>query len=129
MTIVSVTHSTFSATMQASFFNRRLLVNTLLTLAGCALLLYCIKIAIAAHLPFLVATLLATVLGVLEPRKGWFLALVQAATIWLVYTFFLDHPTNNSDSEVEVFSLYGSMILTFVGSFIGGRLKRVFDRA
>ncbi|GAB4021845.1 hypothetical protein [Spirosoma koreense] len=115
--------------MDASFFNRRLLLNILLTLAGCALILYCIKVAIAAHLPFLAATVVATGLGVLEPRKGWFLALIQAATIWIVYTFFLEHPTNNVDSEVEAFSLYGAMILTFVGSFIGGRLKRVFDRA
>ncbi|MBD2699202.1 hypothetical protein IC229_01050 [Spirosoma sp. BT702] len=115
--------------MNASFFDRRLVLNVVITLIGCALLLYCIKIAIAAHLPFLVATLLATAVGVLEPRRGWFLAIVQAATIWIVYTFFLDHPTNNSDSEVEVFSLYGSMILSFVGSFIGGGLKRVLDRS
>ena len=115
--------------MKNSFFNRRLLLNVLLTLIGCALLLYCIKVAIAAHLPFLAATILATGLGILEPHKGWFLAVVQAATIWIVYTFFLEHPTNNGDAELENFSLYGSMILTFIGSFIGGRLKRVFDRA
>lgn len=114
--------------MNKSFFDRRLLLNLGLTLLGCALLLYCIKIAIAAHLPFLVATVSATALGLLEPRRGWFLAVVQAATIWLVYTFFLEHPTNSSDRELENFGLYGSMILTFVGSFIGGRLKRVFDR-
>ncbi|GAB3990847.1 hypothetical protein GCM10028807_18950 [Spirosoma daeguense] len=111
------------------FFDRRLILNVALTLLGCALLLYCIKIAIAAHLPFLVATLLATAVGILEPHKGWFLAVVQAATIWIVYTFFLEHPTNNVDGEIEIFSLYGSMILAFVGSFIGGRLKRVLDRS
>ncbi|GAB3704568.1 hypothetical protein GCM10027592_36070 [Spirosoma flavus] len=115
--------------MNASFFDRKLILNVALTLLGCALLLYCIKIAIAAHLPFLVATLTATAVGVLEPRRGWFLAIIQAATIWIVYTFFLEHPTNNVDSEVEIFSLYGSMILTFVGSFIGGRLKRILDRS
>ncbi|MBD2751607.1 hypothetical protein [Spirosoma validum] len=115
--------------MKNSFINRRLLLNIGLTLVGCSLLLYCIKVAIAAHLPFLVATILATGLGFLEPRKGWFLAIVQAVTIWLVYTFFLEHPTNNVDAELENFSLYGSMILTFVGSFIGAMLKRVFDRA
>lgn len=115
--------------MESSFFNRRLLRNVVLTLLGCALILYCIKVAIAAHLPFLAATVLATGLGVLEPRKGWFLALVQALTIWLVYRFFLEQPTNNVDSELENFSLYGSMILTFVGSFIGGRLKRLLDRS
>ncbi|WP_420148154.1 hypothetical protein [Spirosoma sp.] len=115
--------------MKNSFFNRRLLINVVLTLIGCSLLLYCIKVAIAAHLPFLVATILATALGFLEPRKGWFLAIVQATTIWIVYTFFLDHPTNNVDGELENFSLYGSMILTFVGSFVGGGLKRLLDRS
>lgn len=115
--------------MKMSFFDRRLLINLVLTWLGCALLLYCIKVAIAAHLPFLVATVLATGLGILEPRRGWFLAVVQAATIWLVYTFFVDHPTNNTKIELEDFGLYGSMILTFVGSFIGARLKRIMDRA
>ncbi|WP_020594699.1 hypothetical protein [Spirosoma panaciterrae] len=114
--------------MNASFFDRRLLLNVVLTLIGSAFLLYCIRVAIAAHLPYLVATILATGLGFLEPRKGWFLAIVQASSIWLVYTFFLEHPTNSFHIELENFGLYGSMILTFVGSFIGSRLKRVFDR-
>lgn len=115
--------------MKPPFFDRRLLINLVLTWLGCILLLYCIKVAIAAHLPYLVATILATGLGLLEPRRGWLLALVQAATIWIVYTFFLDHPTNNVKVELEDFGLYGSMILTFIGSFIGSRLKRVLDRA
>jgi K+-sensing histidine kinase KdpD len=115
--------------MVNSFFDRKLLINIVLTLIGCALLLYCIKIAIAAHLPYLVATVLATILGFLEPRKGWFLAVVQATTIWVVYQFFLEHPTNSFNIELENFGLYGSMILTFVGSFIGGRLKRILDRS
>ncbi|WP_461041875.1 hypothetical protein [Spirosoma harenae] len=115
--------------MNSSFFDRRLLVNIVLTLLGCILLLYCIKVAIAAHLPYLVATLLATTLGFLEPRKGWFLAVIQAVTIWTVYTFFLEHPTNSFNIELENFGLYGSMILSFVGSYIGGRLKRLLDRS
>lgn len=115
--------------MNASFFNRRLLLNIALTLVGSALLLYCIKETTVVNLPYLLATVLAMALGFLEPRKGWFLAVIQAMTIWIVYTFFLDHPTNSSDIERANFSLYGSMILTFVGSFIGGLLKRVMDRA
>lgn len=115
--------------MATSFFDRRLFINIILTLIGSAFLLYCIRVAIAAHLPYLAATILATALGFLEPRKGWFLALVQAGTIWIVYMFFLVHPTNNFHIELENFGLYGSMILSFVGSFVGGRLKRILDRS
>ncbi|QMW03102.1 hypothetical protein [Spirosoma foliorum] len=113
--------------MATPFFDRRLFLNSILTLLGSALILYCIRVAIAAHLPYLVATILATTLGFLEPRKGWFLALIQAGSIWIVYMFFLEHPTNSFHIELENFGLYGSMILSFVGSFVGGRLKRILD--
>jgi hypothetical protein len=67
-------------------------------------------------------------LGFLEPRRGWLLAVVQATVIWLSYKLIVPTPDNYADSQVEAFGLYGTMILTFVGSFIGGVLKRALDR-
>jgi len=114
--------------MSSSFFDRRLFINLGLTLLSSAIILFCIKITPAIHLPYFAATALATGLGFLESRKGWFLALVQAAVIWLGYTLFFPTPDGPADRDIENFGLYGSMILSFVGSFIGGLLKRGLDR-
>ena len=114
--------------MSAPFFDRRLLINLGLTLTSSVIILFCIKITPAIHLPYFVATALATGLGFLESRKGWFLAIIQAATIWLGYVIFVPTPDGPADRDIENFGLYGSMILTFVGSFIGGLLKRALDR-
>lgn len=114
--------------MNTSFFDQRLLINLGLTLLSSAIILFCIKITPAIHLPYFVATALATGLGFLESRKGWFLALTQALIIWLAYTLFFSTTDGPSDRDIENFGLYGSMILSFVGSFIGGLLKRGLDR-
>ena len=114
--------------MPDSFFNRRLFINIGLTLLSSLIILFCIKITSSIHLPYFVATALATGLGFLEPRKGWFLALTQAVTIWLFYMIFVSTPDGPADRDIENFGLYGSMILSFVGSFIGGLLKRALDR-
>lgn len=111
-----------------SFFNRQLLLNLGLTLLGSVLILVCIKITPAIHLPYFVATALATGLGFLEPRKGWFLALTQAITIWVLFTVFFPNPDGPADRDIEMFGLYGSMILSFIGSFIGALLKRGLER-
>ncbi|MFD2571063.1 hypothetical protein ACFSUS_10490 [Spirosoma soli] len=114
--------------MFTSFFDRRLLTNLGLTLLSSIIILICIKITPTIHLPYFVTPALAAGLGFLEPRRGWFLALVQAIVIWLGYVLLVPTPDGPADRDIENFGLYGSMLLTFVGSFIGGLLKRALDR-
>lgn len=114
--------------MNSSFFDRRFLVNLGLTLLMSTIILVCIKVTKTIHLPYFVTPALAAVIGFLEPRKGWFLAVTQAFVIFLGYKVIVPTPDNYADSEVEAFGLYGSLILTFLGSFIGGLLKRALDR-
>ncbi|GAB2586192.1 hypothetical protein [Spirosoma areae] len=114
--------------MNSTFFDRRLLLNLGLTLLSSVLILLCIKVTHTIHLPYFITPALAAGIGFLEPRKGWFLALVQAITIWIGYMVFVPTPDGPADRDIENFGLYGSMILTFVGSFIGGLLKRALDR-
>ncbi len=121
-----IIHSTFS--MHSSFFDRRLLINLGLTLLSSVIILVCIIITPTIHLPYFITPALAAGIGFIEPRKGWFLALVQAVIIWLGYLIFAPIPDGPADRDIENFGLYGSMILTFVGSFIGGLLKRALDR-
>ncbi len=114
--------------MPSLFFDRRLFINLGLTLLSSVIILVCIKLTPTIHLPYFITPALAAGLGFLEPRRGWFLALVQAALLWLGYRLLVPTPDTYADSEVEAFGLYGSMILTFVGSFIGGLLKRALDQ-
>ncbi|SOD89077.1 hypothetical protein [Spirosoma fluviale] len=112
----------------SSFFDRRLFLNLGLTLLSSSIILVCIKLTPSIHLPYFVATALATGLGFLESRRGWFLAVVQVIIIWLGYMLIVPTPDGPADRDIENFGLYGSMILTFIGSFIGGLLKRALDR-
>ena len=127
-----VTESRCSYTLYHTSFmknvDRQLLLNLGLTVVSGILILVCIKIAPSIHLPYFMTPALAAGLGFLEPRRGWLLAVTQVAIIWLGYMLIAPAPVDHRDSEVEAFGLYGSMILTFVGSFIGGLLKRALDR-
>ncbi|GAB3330950.1 hypothetical protein GCM10027299_36340 [Larkinella ripae] len=125
MTESSVTEKTYTL---EPFFNRRLLLNILLILANSALLLLVIKWADVVHWPYFLAAASAAVIGFLEPRKGWLLAVIQAVFLWIGYTFFTSAPNNGGDKELELFCLYGSIFLTFLGSFVGGILKRASSK-
>ncbi|WP_229317080.1 hypothetical protein [Larkinella sp. C7] len=121
-------HSSDSSYAREPFFNTRLIINTLLVLANSALLLFVIKWADVVHWPYFLAAVSAAIIGFLEPRKGWFLAVLQAAFLWIGYTFFTATPDNGGKHELELFCLYGSIFLTFLGSFVGGILKRAVGK-
>ncbi len=109
---------------QTGFFNRSLLIHAALTTANALLLLYVIKQSSVIHWPYLLAAFSAGAIGFAEPRKGWMLALLQAVLIWVGYTYGVGPSESSVVQEVESFSLYGAMGLTFVGSFLGSILKR-----
>lgn len=111
-----------------AFFDRRLLLSALGVVANGILLLYIIKISPVIHWPYLLAASTAAVIGFIEPRKGWLLAIVQALTIWVGYTYFTATPQASGQRELELFGLYGSIGLTFISSFIGGILKRQLQK-
>lgn len=106
------------------FFDQRLVMNSIFVLLHSALLLTAIKQSTVIHWPYLMAAVSAAAIGFAEPRKGWFLALLQSVAIVVGYYVFTEIPAKNSERELEAFCLYGSVGLTFVGSFIGGILKR-----
>ncbi len=107
-----------------AFFDKRLLTNIAFVLVNSIVLLVIIKKSPVIHWPYIMAASSAAAIGFAEPRKGWVLAVIQSVSLWISFTFFTDHPTNNQIRGLEAFNLYGSIGLTFVGSFIGGILKR-----
>jgi tetratricopeptide (TPR) repeat protein len=113
--------------VSGKLLDRKLLANSLLTILTTSLLLWMIKHAESIHLPYLVAVASAVSLGFVEPYKGWVLAFLQCMLLWIGYTFLTSQPENTGQKELENFSLYGSIILTFAGSFLGAFFKRALN--
>lgn len=115
------------AASQAPFFDRRLAINMAMIIMTSALLVYVVKNAESIHLPYLVAVFSAISIGFAEPYKGWLLAIMQCILLLAGYFLFTALPDDRARQELENFSLYGSMILTFAASFLGGFLKRALN--
>lgn len=99
-----------------------------LILLSSAVVIYLVKSAEHIHYPYLAAVMGALIIGLIESRKGWILAIAQCITILSAYLLFTNVPDENSARrEIETFSIVGSIILTFVASFIGGFIKRALD--
>lgn len=111
-------------TKSSKFLDRYLLKHAVLTTGNTALLVFIIKESPVVHWPFLVATASAAAIGFAEPHRGWALALLQATLLWTGYQFIAGPSAASVDRGVELFSLYGAIGLTFVGSFMGSILKR-----
>ncbi|MCY7356481.1 MAG: hypothetical protein LH609_03260 [Rudanella sp.] len=114
--------------VSTNFFDQRLLINSAFVLVHSAMLLAAIKLSPVIHWPYLMAAVSAAAIGFAEPRKGWFLAFLQATAILTSYYLLTQTPARSGERELEAFNLYGSIGLTFVGSFVGSILKRAMGR-
>jgi tetratricopeptide (TPR) repeat protein len=110
--------------VKTGFFDRSFVMHAVFTAFNALLLLFVIKHSSVIHWPYLLAAFSAGAIGFAEPRKGWVLAILQVVLLWVGYTFGVGPATSGVDREVESFSLYGAIGLTFVGSFLGSILKR-----
>lgn len=109
---------------QNGFFDRRFFLNAGLTVLASLILLYLIKLSPVIHWPYLWAASSAVGIGFLEPRKGWAVAILQVLSILIGYYVVVGPDPLSTHREVEVFSLYGSVGLTFAGSLIGSVLRK-----
>ncbi|MCF2444071.1 hypothetical protein L0657_08895 [Dyadobacter sp. CY345] len=107
--------------------DKRLAITSVLVLITSAILVLSIKDAESIHLPYLLAAVSAISIGFFEPVRGWILAISQCVLLLVGYFVFTDIPESSGKLELENFSLYGSCILTFAGSFIGGFFKRALN--
>jgi tetratricopeptide (TPR) repeat protein len=118
------TNGTTSPVATQPFLNRRLLINSFLVVFTSAVLLYFVKTSEGIHVPYLVAVFWAIAIGFAEPQKGWLLALLQSLFLIIGYQLVGNSPESTSKQELEYFSLFGSILLTFTGSFLGAFMKR-----
>lgn len=81
----------------------------------------------SVHLPFLLNMLFSVGLGWLEPKKGWALALVQVAVIFVSYYLFSSSDLLVAERpDVAQFTTYLAAVPTLAGSFMGAFMKRAF---
>ena len=113
-------------TMKGPFVDKRLTASLVMVLFTSALIIAVIKRADSIHFPLFVAVACAIAIGFVQPRKGWFLALVQGICVFVGYTLFTIKPINSRQLELEYFSLFGAVLMTFVASFIGAFMRRAF---
>lgn len=121
------TSSDKPAASNKPFFDKRIVINMVVIILTSALLLYVVKNAESIHLPYLIAVFSAISIGFAEPYKGWLLAVMQCVLLLAGYFLFTALPDHDARQELENFSLYGAMILTFAASFLGGFLKRALN--
>ncbi|QKZ13338.1 tetratricopeptide repeat protein [Spirosoma sp. KUDC1026] len=107
-----------------SFFDRQFTLNAGLVLLSGIILLIIIKASSVIHWPYLWAASSAMGIGFLEPRKGWSLAILQTFVLLIGYYVVLGGNQESIHRDVQAFSLFGSIGLTFVGSFIGSMLRK-----
>ncbi|GAB3170247.1 hypothetical protein [Telluribacter humicola] len=77
------------------------------------------------HLPFLINVLLSFGLGWLQPRKGWFLALIQVLTLLIAYSLFSNSSLLVATSpDIARFTSFLGVFPTLAGALMGGLLGR-----
>ncbi|MFN8354636.1 MAG: hypothetical protein U0Y10_09330 [Spirosomataceae bacterium] len=102
---------------------RKFYLHLLLAALNGILMVVVIAKAESIHVSLLVVTLTSVGLGVLQPLRGWLLALTQVLVI-VVGFFIMKNDTAFMTSPVAEFCTYASVFPTLVGSFIGAFMKR-----
>ena len=111
-------------TQSGPWLDRRFVEHMGLIGLSSLLLIVIIKHSSVIHWPYLTAAISGVAIGFLQPRNGWLLAIQQALTLWIGYNLIVGPDPQSTHREVEQFSLYGSIGLTFVGSLLGSVLRR-----
>ncbi|QKZ15336.1 hypothetical protein [Spirosoma sp. KUDC1026] len=112
--------------------DKHLLFSLIITVFTSAVILYVIKTTERnhlLHLSYFVASMAASLLGVIEPRKGWLLAIAQVILLLVGYYLISPAATESGRIEIEHFGLYGAIILTFIVSLLGGFVKRALSKS
>lgn len=77
------------------------------------------------HFPVLISMLLSFFLGILAPKKGWILAIIQGLTV--IFSYFIITKFGILKAvrpDLAHFTTYLAVPIAFTGSYIGGFLKR-----
>ncbi|AEI48560.1 hypothetical protein [Runella slithyformis] len=109
------------------FWNKTLTRDALLTIfIGTVLALSCFY-GPTVHLPFLIGVLSGIGVGVLQPRKGWILAIELTMLVVGLYFLISDlRLISPFDADATRFTAFLQFIPIFAGSYLGAYIKRAF---
>ena len=105
-------------------FVRDLLLTVVLSVVVAAACFYGPTI----HLPFLVGLIVGLLIGWLQPRKGWILALLQVVLI-IGWYFVIEaaHWLTPFDADATKFTALLQFFPVLVGGFLAGFIRRAFS--
>jgi hypothetical protein len=110
-----------------NFMNFSFLRNSIIAASVSCLVVYVIyhSYGSGAYLAMSALALSAFLIGYLEPRRGWILALVQIIILQTVHFFKLVEPVN---TDLAMFATFAGSGISLVFSFVAGRLARLFEK-
>lgn len=111
--------------MTAKINNTYLLLvrNILIAIGTGSLIAYTNFHAHNGYLAMSVIALSSFLIGLLEPRRGWILALIQAS---IVISFYYIKPIKPVDEDLAMFTSHVAVGQSLVFSFIAGALRRLY---
>ncbi|RYU95175.1 hypothetical protein [Emticicia agri] len=62
-------------------------------------------------------------IGFLEPRRGWILALIQGA---IVISFYYIKPIKPVSEDLAMFTSHIAVVMSLIFSFVAGGLRRLY---
>ncbi len=82
----------------------------------------------SVHIPFLINMILSFLIGILEPKKGWILAIIQGVIVMAGYVLVMQFKVIHAvRPDLALFTTYFALPIAFTGSYLGGFLKRAIS--
>ncbi len=96
-----------------------------ITVASTALVIYVIyhSIGSGAYLAMSALALSSFLIGYLEPKRGWILALLQVISLLSVYFLKIIKPVSE---DLATFATFSGSAISFVFSFVFGKLVHLY---
>ncbi|CAH0996247.1 hypothetical protein EMA8858_02378 [Emticicia aquatica] len=105
----------------------KFLRHILISLTVSSLVVYIVyhSIGTGAYIMMSALALSSFLIGYLEPRRGWILALMQVVILLSVHFLKLIKPVS---ADMALFGTFAGCGISLVFSFVAGRLARLFEK-
>ncbi len=97
--------------------------NILITIVTGSLIVYTNFHTENGYLAMSIIALASFLIGFLEPRRGWILALIQGS---IVISFYYIKPIKPVSEDLAMFTSHIAVAMSLVFSFVAGALRRLY---
>jgi len=109
--------------VKTSKINFTFIRNIFITICTASLVIYTNFHTETGYYAMSVIALTSFLIGFLEPKRGWILALLQAA---IILTFYYLKPIKPVSEDLAMFTSYAGAVISLVFSSVAGALGRLF---